>query len=319
MKVTAGRLRLSASDAANFLACQHLTRLDLLRARGRLSPPRGRDLGFEDLASRGEAHERAVLAEFRGDGLRITEIGAAPEADAASATLAAMRDGAEVIYQGVLLHEPPAGGPVLVGRPDFLVRAGLLPVPGGGSRGADAAYEVVDAKLARSAKARAVAQAAFYSHLLAGLQDSGPHWMHLALGNGERTALKVGDYAAYEREVRRFLAEFIAGDRGENPPSDPYPDPVEHCAVCRWRDFCDARRRRDDDLCLIAGMTKGQRQALKAAGVPTRRGFAGLATLPAVGRAAGESLQRAQLQARLQAAVHRIIRLKVELGLIALP
>jgi predicted RecB family nuclease len=47
---------------------------------------------------------------------------------------------------------------VLLGRPDFLVRAGLLPVSDGEPRSAGARYEVVDAKLARSAKARAVAQ-----------------------------------------------------------------------------------------------------------------------------------------------------------------
>ena len=40
MKVTEGRVRLATSDVANFLACQRLTQLDLLRARGELRPPR---------------------------------------------------------------------------------------------------------------------------------------------------------------------------------------------------------------------------------------------------------------------------------------
>ena len=39
MKITDSRLRLSASDVANYLACQHLTQLDLQKARGRLRPP----------------------------------------------------------------------------------------------------------------------------------------------------------------------------------------------------------------------------------------------------------------------------------------
>jgi hypothetical protein len=47
---------------------------------------------------------------------------------------------------------------VLLGRPDFLVRAGLLPLPDGEPRSVGTDYEVVDAKFARSAKARAVAQ-----------------------------------------------------------------------------------------------------------------------------------------------------------------
>jgi hypothetical protein len=34
MRIIDDRVRLSASDVANFLACRHLPRLDLLSARG---------------------------------------------------------------------------------------------------------------------------------------------------------------------------------------------------------------------------------------------------------------------------------------------
>jgi uncharacterized protein len=302
VRITGDRLRLAASDVANFLACQHLTRLDLLKARGELRPPQDFDIGFQDLIKRGEEHEQTVLGRFRAQGRDVTEIADDPGTDAAAATLAAIRSGADVIYQGVLAGKEPGAGPALLGRPDFLVRADLLPAPDGEPRPAGAHYEVVDAKLARSAKGRAVAQTAFYSHLLTGLQGTAPRWMHLALGTGELTAFKVSSYAAYERQARRVLGDFIAADPGENPPSDPYPDPVEHCAICRWSDFCATRRRRDDDLSLIAGITAGQRRTLKTAGVLTRRGFAGLAALPEASRAGRQALQRAQQQARLQVA-----------------
>ena len=71
----------------------------------------------------------------------------------------------------------------------------------------------MDAKLARSAKARAVLQTAFYSHLLADLQGIAPRWMHLALGNGEFASFKVDDFAAYERQTRRLLEGPSAGTR----------------------------------------------------------------------------------------------------------
>ena len=174
-------------------------------------------------------------------------------------------------------------------------------------------HEVVDAKLARSAKARAVLQTALYTHLLAGLQGIQPRWMHLALGNGEFASLKVSDYAAYERQTRRLLAAFVTADPGENPPSDPYPDPVEHCAICRWSELCSDRRRADDDLSLIAGITKGQRRALKAAGVLTRRGFADLDVVPDLPRVSRGSLQGAQLQARLQVVSEDEERIRYEL------
>ena len=269
MKITDGRVRLAASDVANFLACRRLTQLDLLRARGELRPPREFDLGFQDLVRRGEVHERAVLERFRAEGLDVADVSGAE--DGAGATAEAIRGGAGVVYQGTLAGE--GDGVALFGRPDFLVRADLLPAPDGEPRPAGSHYEVVDAKLARSAKARAVLQTVFYSQLLADVQGIAPRWMHLALGNGEFASFKVNDFAAYERQTRRLLEAAIGGD----PAAEVYPEPVEHCAICRWRDMCRERRRTDDDLSLVAGITTGQRRALKGAGISTRRGFAGLA------------------------------------------
>jgi hypothetical protein len=64
MRIDAGQVRLSASDVANFLACRHLTRLEVLRARGVISPPFAYDAGFEDLVARGEAHRERGPARF---------------------------------------------------------------------------------------------------------------------------------------------------------------------------------------------------------------------------------------------------------------
>jgi predicted RecB family nuclease len=302
-----GRVRLSASDVANFLACRHLTRLDLLHARGIISPPRVFDAGFDDLVKRGEAHEKEVLQGFRARGLQVVEI---PEsqgnvAAGAHATRAAMSSGVDVIYQGVLTREPAGGQPALLGFPDFLVRAELIAAPDGEPRprpsGGSPSYEVVDAKLARTAKGRAVAQTAFYSQLLAELQGGfTPRWLHLALGTGELASFKVNDFAAYERQTRRLLTEFVEADTGTSPPLDTYPEPVEHCAICRWSDSCAARRRADDDLSLVAGISRGQRRALKAVGVETRRGLAGLDPVPPLRGTSRESVERARSQANLQ-------------------
>jgi predicted RecB family nuclease len=307
VRVIDGRVRLAASDVANFLACRHLTRLDLLRARGVIEPPRLYDAGFEDLVKRGEAHEKDVLQGFRERGLQVVEITADRRnvAAGADATRSALSSGVDVIYQGVLTREAAGGQPALLGFPDFLVRAELIPAPDGDRRPAPGdgsrSYEVVDAKLARTAKGRAVAQTAFYSALLADLQDGFvPRWLHLALGTGELASFKVSDFAAYERRTRRLLTEFITADTGASPPADTYPEPVEHCAICRWSDSCSTRRRADDDLSLVAGITRGQRRGLKAAGIETRRGFAGLGHVPALRGTNRESVERARSQAILQ-------------------
>jgi predicted RecB family nuclease len=169
-----------------------------------------------------------VLERFRADGYDVVDISGTK--DGAGATAEAIRGAAGVVYQGTLAGCGPATA--LFGRPDVLVRAELLPALDGEPRPGGVHHEVVDAKLARSAKARAVLQTAFYSHLLADLQGIEPRWMHLALGNGEFASFKVDDFAAYERQTRRLLEAAIGGD----PAAEVYPEPVEHCAICRWRE-----------------------------------------------------------------------------------
>src|ERR1051325_9190193 len=104
MRSTEGRVRLAASDVANFLACRRLTQLDLLRARGELRPPREFDIGFQDLVRRGEVHERGVLERFRAEGHDVVDVSGAEGIrgirDGAGATAEAIRGGAEVVYQG---------------------------------------------------------------------------------------------------------------------------------------------------------------------------------------------------------------------------
>jgi len=68
----------------------------------------------------------------------------------------------------------------------------------------------------------------------------------------EPVRFRTDAYAAYYRSVKRSLEESLQGN------NDTYPDPSEHCDACRWRSHCDSRRRQDDHLCLVAGITKIQ-------------------------------------------------------------
>src|SRR2546429_3939395 len=192
-----------------------------MRARVELRPPREFDIGFQDLVRRGEVHERAVLERFRADGHDVADVSGAE--NGTGATAEAIRGEAGVVYQGTLAGE--GDGVALFGRPDFLVRADLLSAPDGEPRPAGIHYEVVDAKLARSAKARAVLQTVFYSQLLADVQPIAPRWMHLALGNGEFASFKVDDFAAYARQTRRLLEAAIGGGPGERRGARGPPAP----------------------------------------------------------------------------------------------
>ena len=86
----------------------------------------------------------------------------------------------------------------------------------------------------------------------------------------------MADYAAYVRLVRRRMLDALASGP-EALLARSYPEPVEHCDVCRWWDRCNKQRRADDHLSFIAGTGKSQRAELVAQGVTT---LAAAAALP---------------------------------------
>jgi DNA mismatch endonuclease (patch repair protein) len=90
MQARNGDLLLSPSDVNNFLACEHRTALDLLRARGELELRRIPRPDAELIAERGRQHEAAFLERLRAEGRDIAEI---EGEDAPEATVAAMRAG----------------------------------------------------------------------------------------------------------------------------------------------------------------------------------------------------------------------------------
>lgn len=356
----------SATDLSNFLACSQLTLLDRLAALGGPKPPKFDDPGAEVLRRRGEQHEQAYLERLEAEGLAVVRIeGVAPanstawSARAASdpkasagatnssaehrsvepgtprtphdrwntlaaRTLEAMRTGADVIYQGWLFDG------TWLGRPDFLKRVERPSDLG------DWSYEVVDAKLAREAKAGALLQLCVYADLLEGVQGRPPERMHLALGGPEpRTeSFRLADYAAYYRSVKARFERTITGQaaadkaiaeagggrhppdsdagRRSEPPGDPVPEatsilpfapnPVPHCEICTWKIRCDGERREADHLALVADITRRQRRALSERCVNTVKQLAELPipVEPPLESVRGVSVERVREQARIQ-------------------
>lgn len=290
-------LPLSATELSGFSECAHLTFLNLSVARGERTRPGENEIERLLLERRGHAHEARILQHYEALGHDVVKLSPAPPRDpqararAAEATLAAMRAGASVIYQATLI----AGD--WTGRPDF-----LLKVPGETQLGGFA-YEVVDAKLARHAQARALIQLCVYTEQLARVLGSTPEHFWIAVGGAsagsspEPLRLRSADYLAYHRRVRARFEEFIDG-----VPHEPYPEPIEHCDICRWWKACDERRRADDHPSLVAGITRRQRDRLALAGVHTT---AALAELEPAARVEGIDtgpLGRIREQARLQLA-----------------
>ncbi|MFZ0798092.1 MAG: TM0106 family RecB-like putative nuclease [Terriglobales bacterium] len=277
----------SATDIASFLACPHTVTLARAESTGNVTKPFFKDPAVELLQKLGIEHERRYLRNLtEKDGVAIVQIDVKGLWEHAVAeTVRALREGVDAVYQATFLDEPWGG------RSDFLVRTDAPSALGAWS------YEVVETKLARSTKATALVQLCFYSDLLARIQGLEPQWMHIVLGgtsNPER--FHVQRYVAYFRKVRD---EF---DQAWKLETETYPEPTQHCEVCSWFPICDKRRRSDDHLSLVAGISRNQRKALVGRGVHT---IADLAKLPLppkpkIERIGKAALVRIREQARIQ-------------------
>ncbi|MBI2220393.1 MAG: TM0106 family RecB-like putative nuclease, partial [Acidobacteria bacterium] len=323
MRVTDDTVVLAATDLANFLACKHRTGLDLAAAMGTIDPPETRlDAALQLLRERGIKHERAYVDHLRGQGLNIVEIATDESPDVRVArTLEALKSGADVIYQGAF------AGKGWTGYADILRK-----VPcGTGVRTSlgEYQYEPYDTKLARETRGGTILQLALYTELLAEVQGATPQ-RFFVVTPGNPFAVheyRLADYAAYFRLIRAQMLEMLA--KGPDALlAESYPEPVEHCDVCRWWDRCNSQRRADDHLSFIAGVGSSQRVELVSQGVTT---LAAAGTLPVPvtfkpSRGARETYDRIAEQAQVQLQqrtrnepVFRILPVSAGEGLCRLP
>ncbi|MCU1483897.1 MAG: protein of unknown function, putative recB domain, partial [Actinomycetia bacterium] len=282
---------LSPSDLVAFLACERRSALDRMVVEGLLERPERDDPELEVLRRRGDEHERRELARLKAEGREVVEItasGSSPEQllAAEAETVAAMRAGADVIFQATFFDGRWRG------HADFLLR---IEVP---SDLGPWSYEVADTKLARRAKPAAVLQLCSYAEHVGRVQGRLPAEVEVVTGDGERHRHRTADAMAYFRAAKARLEAFVDGIAAE----PPYPHPVNHCAVCPWADDCAARRRADDHLSLVAGVRRDMVAKLGAVGITTLTGLAGSEVgerIPGMGQATAD---RVRHQARLQLA-----------------
>ena len=302
MKVVGKTLVLSATDLSTFLSCRHCTALDLAVALGEREKPTWVDPFAEVLRARGQAHERNYVESLRADGLKVLDLSGAD--DPYQRTIQAMRDGVDAIVQACLKNDRWRG------FADILRRVEVPSALGAWS------YEIFDSKLARHTKAGTILQLAVYADLLADLQGLRPEHVHVVTPDPTNPLqrYRLADYEAYFRQIRWQLEGQVTYDERVSR-SITYPEPVEHCDVCRWFVQCESQRRGDDHLFYVAGISRVHRRELEAQGIRT---LTELAEMPVPltfkpSRGARRTYERLQHQARLQSVSRQSNRPEFEL------
>src|SRR5688500_2097519 len=269
MKLTGPNLELSATDLSNLLGCRHRAGPDLAVAHGgRRKPYVAADPLLELLWARGREHEASYVESLKISGHSITDLREFEEDRDTHVikTLEVMRAGADIIVQGALRDGR------WFGKPDVLRRISTPSVFGSWS------YEVIDTKLSKETKAGTILQLGLYSEMLGEVQEVRPEYFYVVTPDKltPQHNYRLDDFAAYFRLIRAQTVSTL--DLGQEAIIEMYyPEPVEHCEICRWERQCKGRRREDDHLSLVAGISRLNRRELEARSITT---LAQLARIP---------------------------------------
>ncbi len=238
------------------------------------------DAEQELVTRQGAQHEAAVLAVLRA---RLGDCEEVPSGDhSIEQTLAAMRSGRRLIYQGHLT----AGE--WHGYPDFLVRADSPSQLGAW------AYWPVDSKLARSAKPYFLIQLSAYAEFLQHVQGVRPRELGFVFGNRLEQTFDTDRSFSFYRYLKEAFDRFQ-----ETFDPNAIPDPALESGYGGWTNAAHRILVERDDLRLVARITISQIKRLRDAGVRT---CAHLIASGAVPRINGDVLDRIRRQARLQVA-----------------
>ena len=286
MKRTARSHRFSPSDLINYTRSEFITWMDRfdLDHPGEVAPdPETEEMQL--VQDKGVEHELSFLATLKAAGRVVTDF--TGQKEHFQATVAAMRRGDEIIYQGYLERDEFGG------YPDFLVRVDSLSSLGPWS------YEPWDTKLARHPKPYFLVQLCCYAEMIEAVQGVRPRHLSIVLGakpdaGPETATFRTDDFFFYYRALKEaFLEQQRAFDPAQQPEINPFAD------LGRWAGYAERILEERDDLALVANIRSSQRRKLMENGIET---VAELASADGVHipRLNDATLDRLRRQAKLQ-------------------
>ena len=315
-KSSDGSIILSASDLTSASTCEwaFVRKLEHVLDIGP-KPPSTEDAMLALTAKLGLAHEQQVLEELRE---RYGDVAEIPDPKQGKGdyldrlrlshqqTLDALHARRRVIFQAAFFSEG------FQGFADFLIWQD------------EGYYQVVDTKLARSAKVTALLQLAAYADQLRLLDIPVGPKVSLWLGDGTESVHYLADIEAVFHlrmaRLRSLVSERQDAAQKGQGPLDWGDQRYSYCADC---DVCEQEIRAHDDLHQIAAMRRDQRAKIMAQGITTMQDFAAYqGVIPDLNPKSRENLgaqARAQIQSPKDADAKPFVVFDRPEGLRALP
>jgi predicted RecB family nuclease len=266
-KSSDGSIVLSASDLTSASTCEwaFVRKLEHVLEIGP-KPPSTKDAMLDLTKELGLAHEQRVLEELQQKYGDVAEIRAPEDTEgdyfdqlmvSHQQTLDALHARRRVIFQAAFFSEG------FQGFADFLIWQD------------EGYYQVVDTKLARSAKVTALLQLAAYADQLRLLSVPVGPQVSLWLGDGTESVHYLADIEAVFHlqmaRLRSLVSERQDAARNGQGPLAWGDQRYSYCADC---DVCDQEILAHDDLHQVAEMRRDQRAKIMAEGITTMRQFA---------------------------------------------
>jgi predicted RecB family nuclease len=274
---------LTASDFYKYVTCPHWPWLDRFASRKERAMKRALTSGEERRLDDGYRHEQTVMeGMMRGRAVEVLATEGDPGA-LFQETLRAMQEGAEVIYQGTIIHDDWHG------RPDLLVKEA------GTSKFGNWHYVPVDIKSAHDLKLSHRLQLVFYGHLLEQVQGRAPE--RGAIINGDRQWLWL-ELAGSEPEFQEVLQALQRVRAGERPPCVLRKACMD---TSPWGAVCTHQAEEANDIALLYNVNVKNLVALRSLGIHTVQDAAEMDVARLAGAAPGlttHGLEVAKLQAR---------------------
>ena len=230
----------------------------------------------------GLEHEKILIAQLKLDGKTIAELRGKQEQEDYDATLAAMRAGADYIWQASLHNDEMRGSADLLERIERPSRLGAW------------SYIPIECKLSSHPKPIYLVQACAYCELLEPILGHRPEDFKLYLGGARFEPYASVQFWSWYEQLRQRYRDFRATF---DPNQGPEDAPGDHGL---WEPFIKQRLEGKRDLILVAGMRQSQRRKLHAGGITSIDALAASLDDQLVTGMDPAVLQRLRDQARIQ-------------------